>query len=795
MKIDRRNFIQLMVGGVAGLHLTPLPWKLTDDIAIWTQNWPWVPVPHAGRFNHAKTICNLCPGGCGIEVRKVDSRAVKIEGRTDFPVNPGGLCPVGMGGLQLLYNESIRFPHPMKRVGPRGAGKFQNITWDEALQTLAGHMAQLRSEGGAERLAAVDGNPRHSTMALMVARLLEALGSPNYLRIPTSEDTNRIAAHLMMGSDWPVSYDLENSDFVLSFGCGLLEGWGAPGRVLNAWGIWRSQSNNNAKIVQIESRASNTASKADRWIAPIPGTETALALGMAHVIVKEGLYSRKFVDDMSTGFYDSSGKGFKELVLSEYSPARVSDITGLNAKEITGLARSFAGAKAPVALCGKGKGALSGDVYEYMAILALNALVGNINKPGGVIVNNPLPLSPLPPVTKDDTALNGLKNKRLDRAGTKENPFTPSLINNLAEAVLGSKNSPVDTLLVFSANPGYTLPDGGAFKKALEKIPYIVSFSPYRDETSSMADLILPDHTYLEKRDDFIWQSALQYPMYAISSPAVKPVYDTRNTGDVIIELARLIGGTVADSFDWKQYEEVLAYRAKGLADKGGRVGYKDSDPAWNWQKTGSGSPFKSFEAMWKKAKESGFWFKPLGDEITKGRPVFKTPSSKFEFLSSRLAKQLDQRKRGAALPHYEEALPGKKGEEYPLRLLPCEMLNLASGWIVTPPFLTKTLLDTQLKKDESFVEINPETAARFKLRQDDRAKLTTPAGKAVVRVNLFEGAMPGVVYMPLGMGHSAYDEFMKNKGVNANELIAPGKDPVSGYPVWWNTPVKIKKA
>ena len=95
MEINRRHFIALLAGGAAGINLTPLPWKLTDDIAIWTQNWPWVPVPPKGEFSHVKSVCRLCPGGCGITVRKVDGRAVKIEGRTDYPVNPGGICPLG----------------------------------------------------------------------------------------------------------------------------------------------------------------------------------------------------------------------------------------------------------------------------------------------------------------------------------------------------------------------------------------------------------------------------------------------------------------------------------------------------------------------------------------------------------------------------------------------------------------------------------------------------------------------------------------------------------------------------
>ena len=237
MEITRRNFIQFLVGGVAGLHITPIPWKLTDDMAIWTQNWPWVPVPPVGEFTHEKSVCSLCPGACGIEVRKVDERAVKIEGRTDYPVNPGGICPVGMGGLQLLYNESIRFTSPMKRVGPRGSGEFKDISWDEAIKELSGRLSALRKNGRPEAIAAVDGNPMRSTMALMIERLLSAVGSPNYVRVPCAEDTHQTANALMQGTQGPMAYDLENADYILSFGSGLLEGWGAPGRVLNAWGL------------------------------------------------------------------------------------------------------------------------------------------------------------------------------------------------------------------------------------------------------------------------------------------------------------------------------------------------------------------------------------------------------------------------------------------------------------------------------------------------------------------------------------------------------------------------------
>ena len=821
VEFNRRNFIKLMVGGAAGTTLSPLPWKLTDDIAIWTQNFPWLPIPPVGAFNHVKSVCRLCPGGCGIEVRKVDQRAVKIEGRTDYPINPGGICPLGAGGLQLLYNENVRFASPMKRIGPRGSGQFQNISWNEALQELADRVSNLRRQGKPEALVAVDGNHARSSMAVMIQRLLEAIGTPNYLRVPTVEDTYAMVNMLMLGSAGPTAYDLENADLVLSFGAGLIEGWGSPGRMISAWGLWREDPlKGKTKVVQVESRASNTASKADQWVAPVPGTEAALALGIAHVLVKEGLYDPKFVQNYTFGFEDwtaANGKdhmGFKNLVLQKYSPVDVAKITGVAYEEIASMARAFGKAKAPIALCGKGKGNLNGSLFEFMAVQSLNALVGNINKEGGVLVYDPLPLLPWPDVKLDDIAQKGLETKRIDQAGSATYPFSQSLINNLTLAISENAKSPVDTLLVFSANPAYTLPDGGHFRNALKKIPYIVSFSPYQDETAFMADLVLPDHTCLEKMDDVVWPTGLQYPFYALSQPVVEPLYDTRHSGDVLIQLAKLLGGAVGSAFPWKNYEESLKERAKGLFESGeGLTRWKGSPPVWKGfaSRRPVKSDYGSFDEMWKKIKSNGFWYRPT-HTFEKWQTLFKTSTGKFEFFSTKIELAVNNLAKGSSLtsalknlgitaegdeafmPHYEATASGADKKAYPLRLMPYELINLSSEWLPNPPYLKKTLFDHQLWKNESFAEINPKTAASYKLQQGDRVIIQSLKGEVRVRVNLFEGAMPGVVYLSLGLGHTAYDPYQRGQGANPNEITDGGKDPLSGEMVWWETHVRLIK-
>ncbi len=248
----------------------------------------------------------------------------------------------------------------MIRVGPRGTDAWKRISWSEAIDTVSARIRKLRESGSPGKVAAIDGNQSRSSVALLVRRLLDAVGSPNYIALTGYEDTYAMAQLLMQGSGGPLALDLENSDFVLSFGCGLLDGWGAPGRMLYTWGEWVSREDKDRPfVVQVDPGASDTAMKADLWIAPFPGTEAALALGIAHVLVREKAYHKEFIDNYSIGFTDWVGdtgvshKGFSKVVLERYAPQVVETITGVKKELIIRVARRFAAAEAPVAIAGR----------------------------------------------------------------------------------------------------------------------------------------------------------------------------------------------------------------------------------------------------------------------------------------------------------------------------------------------------------------------------------------------------------------------------------------------------------
>ncbi len=422
MKIDRRSFLALGIGGAAGTAVTPLPWKLLDDISIWSQNWPWTPVPPDGDIRYENSVCTLCPGGCGITVRKVDDRVIKVDGMKGHPINDGGICILGLAGPQLLYSPT-RVKAPLKKVN----GKFKEISWGAAISEVAGQLTRLKSQGNAHTLACISGSDK-GTIPELFKRFLTVYGSPNFIRPSSMFDSYSLALKQMHGSHAIPGFDLENSDYIVSFGSGIIDGWGSPVRMFRVHSGWKQKK---ATLVQAEPRLSNTASKADKWLPIQPGTEALLALGLAWVILTENLYDQNFIRTRTAGF-----ESWKQSVIDNYSPEKVSEKTGISPDTIREVGRGFARSQRPVAVCGRGEGRTPGSVEEVTAVHSLNVLVGNINKRGGVRTFSELGYKRWPESVMDATAMNNRQKSRIDGAGGNKYPDTPYLLNKLPEAII-----------------------------------------------------------------------------------------------------------------------------------------------------------------------------------------------------------------------------------------------------------------------------------------------------------------------------------------------------------------------
>jgi anaerobic selenocysteine-containing dehydrogenase len=294
------------------------------------------------------------------------------------------------------------------------------------------------------------------------------------------------------------------------------------------------------------------------------------------------------------------------------------------------------------------------------------------------------------------------------------------------------------------------MPDTTATKEAFGKIPLVVSFSSYMDETTAMADLILPNHMYLERYEDVPVTSGIQYPLIGMAKPVVDPQFNTKHTGDVMILLAKALGGFIASAFPWESYEACLE---ETLGDK------------------------------WEPLMDQGYWIN-AGSKAPAWREAFETASRKFEFVN----KEID------ALPRFAIVKPQGDEASLPLVLIPYDSMRLQRGFIGAPPFVIKTVEDSVLKANDILVEINPETAMTLGLKAGRYAKLSTPKGSAQVKVHVFDGIMPGLVAMPAGLGHNAPNKYLAGKGLNVNDLIGPIEDSASGHDAVWGIRAKLSK-
>jgi anaerobic selenocysteine-containing dehydrogenase len=618
-------------------------------------------------------------------------------------------------------------------------GRWQKVSWQDAITELATQLRQLRADGSAHTVGWVAGSDRGTVPALF-NRFLSVYGSPNFWRMPSMWDNYELALYLTQGTRSMAGFDIANADFVLSFGSGLIEGWGSPGYMFRTKSDLRKAG---GRMDQIEPRLSKTAAKADHWISINPGSEGALALGLAHVIIKEQRYNRNFVNGYANGLselFQQAIDGFPTEIASK--------MTGISAGTILTLARDFAAARRPLAICGQGQGHLSGSLQTFLAVHTLNALVGNINQPGGLWAVPEPDYIEWPELEIDAVAAEGLQQSRIDGAGTGRHPHARYLLHRLPQVINANAESPLQVLFIADANPAYSLPDTAAVAKAFEKIPMVVSFSSYMDETSALADMLLPNHMFLERYQDIAGAHGFAKPIISLVQPAVEPRYNTRHVGDVVIQLAKELGHTIGAAFPWDDYnsclEETLGDRWDGLVE----------------------------DSFWVDDSYSG----------TQWANAFETDSTKFEFTNNDIR----------TLAAFEPVKPEGDEATYPLLLVPFDSMRLASGYIGSPPFMIKALEDTVLKGNDVLVEINPATAQQLGLSENRLANLVTPRGSARVKIRLTQGIMPGVIALPRGLGHTRDDRFLAGKGVNYNQLSGPFDDPASGYNAAWGIRAKL---
>jgi hypothetical protein len=356
MKVSRRELLIGGAGAIAGLVLSPVPWKLLGDTSIWTQNFPWIPQPARGPVETKYSTCTLCEAGCGIRVRMATKCPVGVAGVRGHPVSQGALCAIAFAAHQLNC-------HPRRLREVRHAGRA--ASWAEA-------QAAFRKACTEGPVAIVDGRPGRAASSIFEAFTRKHHGS---YQVVLSAESQALKPY----ADWsrvPVAslgYDLENARTIVSFGAPLLDGWGTPGRFTRLWSERAAgAADPQLRLIQIEPSLSRTAARAWQWVPVREGSEAALAAGLARVLLEEHLVNAK--------------GPMPELPLAEAAGA-----TGLTTEAIRDLAHTMVENRPVVVIAPDGS----------PGIAALNVVLGAVGAPGGIVrkrgdIPAQIPTDPLP---------------------------------------------------------------------------------------------------------------------------------------------------------------------------------------------------------------------------------------------------------------------------------------------------------------------------------------------------------------------------------------------------------------
>lgn len=778
MSVKRRRFIGLTIGAAAGTAVGgPASQAFMDllgsaDSSIF---------PAKGPESFVLSICTLCTGGCGLRARRIGERVVKLEGNPLNPVNAGRLCPKGQAALQGLYHPD-RAHGPLRRIGPRGSlSSFESVSWDRALDEVAGRLRALREARRPEALALVRG--ASSGMGPRLAqRFVQAFGSPNDVALASGDEAAALALWLGQGVRSAPAYDIPSTDYVLSLGGALLEAWDSPVHTMRAYGDFRQgRTGRRGKLVQVEPRLSLTGASADEWIAVRPGTEGIFALGIAGVLVSEGLYAKDFVLEHTRGFED-----LRALLERRYSLERVAAATGIAVNAILRIAREFAAARRALAVGPRKGPLLPGPLFDHVAAHALNALVGNLDSPGGLLVPEEAPLAAWPALPPDPVAEKGRSHPRVDGAGQGGARLLVSDPAGFAEAVLTGSPCPIEVALILGCDPVFASSAPGRFASALERIPTVVSFATIPDDTALHADWILPESHFLERWDLHTASPGVPFPLVSLAQPALdKPLHDVRPVAEVVLDLARRVGPELAAAFPWADLRALLRAETDGLYEaRRGALMATTFDEAWVRMMEGAGwwAPgYRTAEELWTKALECGGWWDPFYDHGDWKR-VLRTPSGRYEFLADLL-----QPRRGRAFTGGDDP-PGS------LQLVLFEPLPIAGGTGAELPFLQGILDPGHEERWATWVEIHAESATALGVRDQDWVRVQSAEGAVTVRARVTGRVVPGVGAIPVGLGKLGGGRWARGVGANPLRLLAPARDPLSGLPDLSATVIQVTK-
>ncbi len=687
-----------------------------------------------------KTICALCNpySHCGIDAYVKDDTIIKVEGTEENPHSGGTLCSKGAASRQYIYNEE-RLLEPMLRVGERGSGQFERISWDKALDLIAKKFKGVKAELGPESIAFYVGYPKW--MRPFVKRLAHSFGSPNYM----SESSTCFAATLMAAK---LTYGAFGPPDMANTNCLLV--WSSNPFYSNT-SIARKLLDNierGMKIIEVSPFITPMTKHATIHLRLRPGTSGALALGMANYIIQNNLHDRDFVTNWSVGFEEYAAYA------REFSLEKTAEITGAPADKIRQAAQLYATTK-PAAMMNSASPTVhhTNAAQNHRAIISLVGLTGNYDIKGGNHV--------LPPGYVEVN--NGIKMRQAEFSQTR--PWSdmaprigidahPVWCNEIGQAqamhLPGQIHSgtpyPVKAAIGFGLN--YRMwPGSDTMAEALKKLDFLVNVDLFMTDTAKLADLVLPCCTSFERSEFKIYPERFGI----FTQPVIQPLGNSRSDIDIIFDLAKRI--VPQDDLLCSDYETCLDWM---LEPQGIKIADIKQHLGGCFLPGVEPPPFKKYE-------KSGF----------------ATPSGKMEFTSSKVAIAGYDALPVYTEPKYSPRSTPELAEKFPL------VLNTGSRLPMFVHSRTFRMRWTRALRPDPMIDMNPADARERGIAEGDKISLSTPKGSLSLLAHLTETVPQGVV--------SVYHNL---PGADINTLIEHDyRDPISGFPGFKSLLCQVEKS
>ena len=692
-EIKRRDFLKVLGLTGAGTGLVGCSEEPINNLLPYLVDEEQI-IP--GIANYYASVCGECPAACGVHVKTREGRPIKVEGNPEHPANRGALCARGQASLQGLYNPD-RITSPLRRDD--ATGELQPISWEEAETLLADRIQQARSAGQADRIFLMtDGSV--SSLDRLFDEWMSAIGSPNRITYDSFDlEPLREANRVTFGRADIPRYQFDQADLIISFGADFLDTWISPIQYARSWTTPQNASGRKARLVHVAPRLSLTGSNADEWVQTRPGGGMHVALGIAHILVEEG----------QEGPSGARGADLRSL-LSRFTPERAAEAAGIDRETIERLAEEFA-ASASLALPPGSELSANNATAAHVAVNLLNYAGGSVG----------------------DLVRFGPNVQRRRSAG----------LGRLTQMTDAMRAGNIDVLMVHGTDPVYSLPAGIGFGDALDGVGLVVSFASFMDETAARADLILPDHTPLESWGD----RHSEVGVHGLMQPTINPLFDTKQTPDLMISVAGRLGGAVAGRFAQPDFHAYLQEQWRALGREL--------------------APGTSFDAFWREAlSRGGAWGE--GQAATESVALNRRVAN-FNFDDAELA-----------------------GND-PMTLLVYPSAKFYDGrganrsWLQElPDPMTKIVWN-------SWIEIHPERAAELGVEDGDVLRVTSGQGSIEGPAYVYRGIHRDAIGIPIGQGHDEFGRYARGRGVNPLDLLPATADAASGGIALLSTTVSVE--